>query len=193
MGEIPCPPCHFERILMPSPAALRLGMPGTLRRPAGTYRLLLSMVAPAAARRPHWAVTRFKSSVTGSRRSTLRSRRPGQPEATGQATEVDRRAVGSARRDRRERPHTSQPWRGLPAHHRSVPVGMVGVPRVGQRGHGEQTVAGNGMPQAFGTATPSCASRGRDCGFKKTFPGKLAQIAQQRGRLCPHDRDLVCG
>ena len=55
----------------------------------------------------------------------------------------------------------------------------------------EPSAAGNGVPQAFGKATSSCASSKEQLRILKKFPGEAGADRKANGRLSRHDRDLV--
>ena len=55
------------------------------------------------------------------------------------------------------------------------------VPHQHRQADLEPGAAHHGLPQIVGAAAPSCSNRGGHRGFKKSFPARLEEVAQEKG------------
>src|SRR5262249_56253455 len=78
-------------------------------------------------------------------------------------------------------------WRGALAADRSGAMDLRGIPHHNRQADAQRGVASQGLPQTIGPTASPCASRGRDRGFKKTFPARLEAIARKKAL----DRDTI--
>jgi hypothetical protein len=109
--------------------------------------------------------SRLGSQVQGSRAGRLDRSKTARTSAS-----AERYASGRAGRDHRERSDPSRSRRRSLADRRSLPMGMGRIPRRRRQADVEPRTARHGLPQAFGSSSPSSAGAGAIEDFKKVSP-----------------------
>jgi hypothetical protein len=92
-------------------------------------------------------------------------RRSHRQEGSRPSLAAERLASSGTRQGDRRGTHPSDPWCRALAAHRSLPMGLRGVPRRGLRADAQPRTAGDGISPALRSSASSCSGRRGDRGF----------------------------